>query len=135
MTKITRIGIFYGIFFAVLAAVGVKTAALAQETANLTAALGRSLKDFSQLSDENKKNILSAAGLPQINNFSMAKISAYIIFGAIGFAAFVYGKKKAAWRPMVMGIALMIYPYLLSGTPALYLIGLALTAALYFWRE
>ena len=67
-------------------------------------------------------------------DFSLAKIVAYIIFGAIGFVAFMYGKKNAFWRPMIIGIALMGYPYLVSGTLAIYLIGIALTAALYFWR-
>ena len=71
----------------------------------------------------------------QAADFSTAKIFAYILFGAIGLAAFIYGKKQKYWRPMVLGIALMGYPYLISGTLALYLIGIALTAALYFWRE
>ena len=67
--------------------------------------------------------------------FSAGSILAYIIFGAIGFVAFVYGKKNAFWRPMIIGIALMVYPYFFSGTLVIYLVGIALTAALYFWRE
>jgi hypothetical protein len=68
-------------------------------------------------------------------DFSIAKIVAYIIFGAIGFVAFAYGKKNTFWRPMVIGLALMGYPYFVSETLPIYLIGIALTAALYFWRE
>ena len=48
-------------------------------------------------------------------NLSVAAITADIIFGAIGLAAFIYGKKTGAFRPMIIGIVL--------------------TAALYFWRD
>lgn len=73
--------------------------------------------------------------LPQIDDFSAAKIFAYTIFGAIGFAVFLYGKKNKFFRPMIIGVALMVYPYFVSGTFFLYFIGIAITAALYFWRE
>ncbi|MDO8602882.1 MAG: hypothetical protein Q7O04_03420 [Candidatus Omnitrophota bacterium] len=68
-------------------------------------------------------------------DYNIANITACAIFGAIGFVAFIYGKKNAAWRSMIIGIALMAYPYFLSGTIAVYLIGIVLTAALYFWRD
>jgi len=70
----------------------------------------------------------------QSGDFDFAKIAACMIFGAIGFVAFVYGKKNAFWRPMFIGLALMVYPYFFSGTLPIYLIGIVLTAALYFWR-
>jgi len=78
---------------------------------------------------------LAGIGLPQVGDFSAAKIFACTIFGAIGFAVFLYGKKNKFTRPMIIGAALMTYPYLISGTFFLYLIGVILTAALYFWRE
>jgi hypothetical protein len=71
----------------------------------------------------------------QSGALSVGNILAYIIFGAVGFVAFVYGKKNAFWRPLVIGIALMVYPYFVSGTVILYCVGVVLTAALYFWRE
>ena len=67
-------------------------------------------------------------------DFNFAKIAACSIFGAIGFVAFVYGKRNTLWRTMVVGIALMVYPYFFSGMLAIYLIGVVLTAALYLWR-
>ncbi len=67
-------------------------------------------------------------------DFNFAKIAACSIFGAIGFVAFVYGKRNTLWRTMVVGIALMVYPYFFSGMLAIYLIGIVLTAALYLWR-
>jgi hypothetical protein len=78
---------------------------------------------------------LAGIGLPQADDFSAAKIFACIIFGAIGFAVFLYGKKNRFFRPMIIGVALMAYPYFISGTLLLYIVGIALTAALYFWRE
>ena len=78
---------------------------------------------------------MAGIGLELADYFSGARILAYIIFGAIGFAVFMYGKKNKFVRPMIIGLALMTYPYFISGTIFLYLIGIALTAALYFWRE
>lgn len=78
---------------------------------------------------------MAGVGLPVAGDIDGANIFAYIIFGAVGFVAFVYGKKNRFVRPMVIGFALMAYPYFFSGTFFLYLVGIALTAALYFWRE
>ncbi|MBF0330741.1 MAG: hypothetical protein HQL17_02300 [Candidatus Omnitrophica bacterium] len=60
---------------------------------------------------------------------------ASMIFGTIGFVAFSYGWKNRVWRPMLIGFALMGYTYLLSNVIAVYAVGCALTAALYYWRE
>jgi len=78
---------------------------------------------------------LASIGFPQAGDFSTAKIFAWIIFGAIGFAVFLYGKKNKSFRPMIIGVALMVYPYFISGTFLLYLVGILLIVALYFWRE
>jgi hypothetical protein len=60
---------------------------------------------------------------------------ANILFGIIGWYAFIHGKREKSWRPMVIGIVLMVYPYFVSNTLLTFAIGIALTAALYFWRE
>ena len=78
---------------------------------------------------------MAGVGLLQGDDFSAAKIFAWFIFGVIGFAAFMYGKKNKLFRPMLIGAVLMAYPYFISGTGFLYLTGIALAAALYFWRE
>lgn len=78
---------------------------------------------------------MAGIGLSGAGDFSAGKIFACIIFGAIGSGAFVYGKKDGNYRPMVIGVALIAYPYFIPGTFFLYLVGIALTAALYFWRE
>jgi len=58
-----------------------------------------------------------------------------IIFGSIGFAAFIYGKKQASFKPMVLGITLMAYPYFIPNTVAMYVVGILLTAALFVFRD
>jgi hypothetical protein len=58
-----------------------------------------------------------------------------IIFGAIGFVAFTYGKKMGSWKPMAIGALLLVFPYFVADTKMLYIIGGGLTAALYFFRD
>ncbi|MDD5730203.1 MAG: hypothetical protein PHN57_03635 [Candidatus Omnitrophica bacterium] len=108
---------------------------LAQEAGGQKVDVKGALQDFSQMSPGDKSAILSASGLPQVKDFDPVKIVAYVIFGGIGFVAFAYGKKTSNWRPLVIGIVLMAYPYFFSQTLAVYLIGIVLTSALYFWRE
>jgi len=60
---------------------------------------------------------------------------ANIIFGIIGWYAFIHGKREKSWRPMVIGIVLMVYPYFITNTFWAFAIGFALTAALYYWRD
>ena len=85
--------------------------------------------------DTSANELIATMGLPQMADFSLAKIAAYVIFGAVGFVAFMYGKKNSSWRPMVIGVALMAYPYFISGTFLLYFIGIILSILLYFWRD
>ena len=58
-----------------------------------------------------------------------------IIFGSIGFAAFIYGKKQASFKPMIIGITLMAYPYFIPNTIAMYAVGVLLAAALFVFRD
>jgi len=66
---------------------------------------------------------------------SPAVLFAGLIFGLIGIAAFNYGRKNALWRPMSIGLVLIAFPYFISQTWLLYMIGLALCGALYIWRH
>jgi len=59
-----------------------------------------------------------------------ANIFASVIFGSIGFAAFIYGKKQSSFKALVIGIVLMTYPYFIPSTMAVYIIGIVLTLAL-----
>lgn len=66
---------------------------------------------------------------------SSAVLFASVLFGAIGFAAFIYGKKSYRWKPLGLGVALMVYPYFISRTWLLYAIGGVLCAGLFLFRE
>jgi len=60
---------------------------------------------------------------------------ANILFGIIGWCAFMYGWKQKSIRPSIIGIALMLYPWFVTNTILVFAIGIALTAALFLWRE
>ena len=57
-----------------------------------------------------------------------------MLFGAFGFAFFVYGKKQRAVVPLMSGLALMVYPYFITNTVLLVVIGVVLIAVPYFVR-
>lgn len=62
---------------------------------------------------------------------SSASIFAWIIFGSIGTAAFIYGWKQKSLKPLVIGVLLTIYPSFTSNTLALYAVGVILALALF----
>jgi hypothetical protein len=51
-----------------------------------------------------------------------------LLFGSIGLGFFVYGRKQRAIVPLVCGIALMVFPYFVSGTAWLIIVGVVLVA-------
>jgi len=58
-----------------------------------------------------------------------------ILFGAIGMGAFVFGKRRGLAKPMIIGVALMAYPYFISDGTLVFVIGAALCYLLYLFRE
>jgi hypothetical protein len=68
-------------------------------------------------------------------SLGFANLFAGLIFGAIGFVAFIYGKRMNLWQPMFLGIALMVFPYFVEATIWLYAIGIVGTASLFFLRD
>jgi predicted membrane protein len=65
---------------------------------------------------------------------STASILWGLLFGAVGVGFFIYGKKQQAAVPLVCGLALMIFPYCVSNTIVLVLVGATLIAVPYFVR-
>ena len=55
-----------------------------------------------------------------------------LLFGSIGFGYFIYGKRQQHALARYSGIVLMVYPYFVSGTVPLVMIGIALMAIPYF---
>ena len=51
-----------------------------------------------------------------------------ILFSSIGAGYVMYGKKQHQIVPVLMGLALCVYPYFLSNGSAIVIVGLILTA-------
>ncbi len=65
---------------------------------------------------------------------SPAWIFGCILFSLAGFAAWRYGKGVAQPRIRWLGLALMLYGYVTGPTWLLYVVGLALCAAIWWVR-
>ena len=57
-----------------------------------------------------------------------------MLYGSIGLGFFVYGKRQRAVVPLVCGLALMTFPYFVSNTVLMVLVGVVLIAIPYFFR-
>jgi len=55
-----------------------------------------------------------------------------MIFGSIGFAFFIYGKKQNSLMPVLSGLGLMIFPYFISNIYMLILSGMIAISLPYF---
>ena len=66
---------------------------------------------------------------------SGANLFAGILFGGIGTAAFIYGKKISSFKKMIMGGLLFFYPFLISDPLAMYAVGVALTITLLVFKD
>lgn len=57
-----------------------------------------------------------------------------MFFGSIGLGFFMYGKKQKAIVPLLVGIALFIFPYFISDITLLVIVGAILVVLPYFVR-
>lgn len=57
-----------------------------------------------------------------------------ILFGIIGYVAYRHGRKTSIKAAKWIGIALILFPYAISATWLMYVIGAGLCVALYFFR-
>lgn len=57
-----------------------------------------------------------------------------VLFSAIGLGYLVYAKQQRAALPLLCGVALMVFPYLISGTLPMIAVGILLMAIPYFIR-
>ena len=65
---------------------------------------------------------------------SPGSLFASLLFGAIGMGALVYARKMAAFKPAVLGVALMAYPYFVPDGLVLWGVGIALTIGLFVFN-
>lgn len=64
----------------------------------------------------------------------MATLFWGVLFGSIGLGYFVYGKRQGAMLPLLCGVGLMAFPYFVTETWLVLLVGAALAAAPWYWR-
>lgn len=57
-----------------------------------------------------------------------------LLFGSIGLGFLIYGRRQRMVVPLACGLALMVYPYFVSSSLLLVLIGVVLIAIPYFVR-
>jgi hypothetical protein len=65
---------------------------------------------------------------------STSQILWSLLFGAVGFGYFLYGRKQRLAMPFLAGIALCVFPYFVSDVYLLVFIGAALLSLPYFIR-
>jgi hypothetical protein len=58
-----------------------------------------------------------------------------ILLGCIGLAYVSYGKAQHKIRPMLCGVALMVFPYFVSGLWLTLALGASLVLLPWFWRD
>jgi len=66
---------------------------------------------------------------------SPAYLAGAILFGLVGLVAFRLGRRQERPRTTVMGVALMLYPYAVSATWLLWLIGAGLCLGIWLDRQ
>jgi len=66
--------------------------------------------------------------VPTVNAWSLL---GGIVFSGIGLAALTYGKRQGLTHPMLVGAALMVYPYFVADTLLTFAVGLVLTGLLF----
>jgi len=65
---------------------------------------------------------------------SPASLTLQLLFSAAGAGYFIYGKRRRATVPFVCGLVLMVFPYFVSSTLLIAIIGTALLAVPCFLR-
>ncbi len=66
---------------------------------------------------------------------STASIIWDVLFGIVGSGYFIYGKRQQAIPPLLCGFGLMIFPYFVSSTVLLVIVGAMLMAVPFIFRE
>ncbi len=73
--------------------------------------------------------------MPDIYGMSESYFMGQIVFGALGTGAFIYGKNVGRGKPLLIGLALATFGFLVTDTTWLWVIGGALTLMLMMGKE
>jgi hypothetical protein len=58
-----------------------------------------------------------------------------IVFGLVGLVAYIHGRRVNRPRTRWLGLALMLYPYVVWNTAMLYVVGVGLCVGVWYdWR-
>jgi hypothetical protein len=68
-------------------------------------------------------------------NFNTASLVWNVLFGAVGAGYALYGKKQQEPVPLLCGVGLMVFPYFVSSTIWLVVIGAILMAIPFIHRD
>lgn len=68
-------------------------------------------------------------------DFDVGNIVIGLVFSGVGFIAFRYGKNAGKMNAMIVGGALMVYPYFTPTAVITALVGAGLTTLLFVWRD
>jgi hypothetical protein len=66
---------------------------------------------------------------------STAYIIGVIFFSFAGLAAYYYGKRSEKPTVKWLGVALMFYPYVVTDTVMMYIVGVGLCGAVYWYDK
>jgi hypothetical protein len=80
-------------------------------------------------------DLAASESVPDLSGITGTNLLAGLFFSSIGTVGFIYGKRMRSWKPMFIGLALAAYPYFIESTAALCAIGLAGSAALFWFRD
>lgn len=58
-----------------------------------------------------------------------------VLFGSIGVGYMMYGKRRKRNGAFYAGLGLLVYPYLVTGTWLVPLVGVALVLVPFFYRD
>jgi CHASE2 domain-containing sensor protein len=80
--------------------------------------------------DDVMKNVLNdPSGMKSmLGSFSLSWIIVAGLFGIIGMAYFMYGKKSLRYVFLICGIVLMVYPYFVTRTLYMVIVGVVVSA-------
>jgi multisubunit Na+/H+ antiporter MnhE subunit len=71
--------------------------------------------------------------LPLDLSFDVPSLIAGLVFGIVGLYVFRRGKKESSMRLVMLGLALMIYPYFVDGATLNWVVGFLLSGASYYY--